>query len=162
MHSPLDELILLGDPRLYEVCEPVSPADDLLIADTVQRLHQVLMAFRERYQAGRAIAAPQIGVMKRIVYLHTGTPVVFLNPELSDLSEEQMEIWDDCMCFPNLLVRLRRSRRCTVRFLDLSWQPQAMQLEDGLSELLQHECDHLDGVLAISRALDSRSFRWRA
>lgn len=157
----LDKLLMLGDPRLYEQCTPLSPADDALITQTVAELHAVLMAFRDKYKAGRAIAAPQIGVMKRLVYMHIDRPFVFINPSLHDLSEEMIELWDDCMCFPNLLVRLRRHQSCLIRYYDTEWQAQTWRLEGDLSELLQHEVDHLDGVLAISRALDDKAFRWR-
>jgi peptide deformylase len=84
-----------------------------------------------------------------------------VNPVLSDMSEDMFELWDDCMCFPNLLVKVRRHRRCTLLFRDLEWVEHTWYLEDDLSELLQHEVDHLDGILATQRAIDDRSFRWR-
>ncbi len=97
--------------------------------------------------------------MKRLVVMNVERPVVFFNPELFDLSEEMMELWDDCMSFPNLLVKLRRHRRCKMRFMDADWQPQLWSLEDDLSELMQHEIDHLDGILATQRAVDERALK---
>lgn len=157
----LADIVLLGDPRLYEKCPPVTPDELPALPDIVASMANVILEFRARYGAGRAIAAPQLGIMKRLVVMNIDQPVAMINPELFDLSEEMMELWDDCMSFPNLLVRLQRHRRCKIRFRDLDWQEHTWELEDGLSELLQHECDHLDGILAISRALDGQSFRWR-
>lgn len=156
------EILLLGDPRLYERAAPVAAEERTAMRDVVRDLHDTLMDFRARYGAGRAIAAPQIGVSRRLVYMHIDRPVTFVNPVIEEPGEEMMELWDDCMSFPDLLVRVRRHRRCRIRFHDLDGQEHAWALEDSLSELLQHECDHLDGILAVARAVDARSFALRS
>jgi len=71
------------------------------------------------------------------------------------------ELWDDCMSFPNLLVKVKRHKGLTINYLDENWQPKIWQVEDAISELLQHEFDHLDGVLCTMRAIDNQSFKWR-
>ena len=152
------EIYLLGNPKLYERSDPVEAEDLQALRATVEDLHDTLLDFRKRYGAGRAIAAPQIGLTKRLIYMFIHEPVVFINPSLKDLSPEMIEVWDDCMCFPDLLVKVRRHKQCTIRFKDLQWNDRAMTLTDDLSELLQHEYDHLDGILAVSRAIDGRSF----
>ena len=157
----LDEIVLLGDPRLFEKCEMVQPHEVAELQPAIDKMAACVLAFREKYGAGRAIAAPQIGVMKRLVVMNIDRPVAFFNPELFDASEEMMELWDDCMSFPNLLVRLQRHRRCKMRFRDNEWHEQVWELEGDLSELMQHEIDHLDGILATMRALDERAFRWK-
>ena len=58
-------------------------------------------------------------------------------------------------------VKVMRHKKCNIRFRDLSFKERSMKLEDDLSELLQHEYDHLDGILAVSRAMDGRSFALR-
>ena len=156
------QVILLGDPRLYEICEAVTENEIPALQQAVTDLHDTLMDCRRRIGAGRAIAAPQIGVLKRLVYMSIDRPTVFLNPVLDQLSDECFEMWDDCLSFPELLVRVSRHRRCRIRFRDMDWLEQEMWLEDDLSELLQHECDHLDGVLAVARAIDGQSFRLRS
>jgi peptide deformylase len=156
------ELLLLGNPKLYEVSLPLEKHELDTTAVLVQDLHDTLLDFRRRYGAGRAIAAPQIGVMKRLIYMYIDRPVVFINPVLDARSEAMIEVWDDCMCFPDLLVKVRRHRSCRIRFKDQNWIDQEMRLEDDLSELLQHECDHLDGILAVSHALDGKSFALRS
>jgi peptide deformylase len=121
-----------------------------------------MMDFKATYNAGRAIAAPQIGVMKRLVYMHIDSPVVFINPIIDQQSEEMITLWDDCMSFPDLLVKLQRHKTCRITYRDLDWVEHSQELTDDLSELLQHECDHLDGVLAVSRAMDGSSFALRS
>ena len=156
------EILLLGNPKLFEVCELVQEAQLNQIKPILQDLHDTLMAFREKYNAGRAIAAPQIGAMKRVVYMHIEEPVVFINPVLDLKSAEMMELWDDCMSFPELLVKVHRHQQCRVKYRDENWEEQSMALEGDLSELLQHEVDHLDGILAVQRAIDDKSFALRS
>lgn len=158
----LADLLLLGDPRLYEMGEPVLESDRVLVPGWVADLHNVMEEIRATYQFGRGIAAPQLGIMKRLIYLNIDRPVVIINPEFTTLSDETAELWDDCMSFPNLLVRVRRHRSLTMTFRDEYWQPHVWNVTDwALAELLQHEYDHLNGVLCTMRAVDSQSFRWR-
>jgi peptide deformylase len=157
----LANLLLLGDPRLYEVCEPVLQSELHLVPDWVADMHHVMQQIREKYHFGRAIAAPQLGIMKRLVYMNIDEPVVFINPWLSNLSVEQFELWDDCMSFPNLLVKVMRHKSLTVNYLDETWLPRQWHLSDSMAELMQHECDHLDGILCTMRAVDEKAFKWR-
>lgn len=157
----LDDLLLLGDPRLYERCAPVLEEELPQVEGWVADLHQVMEEIRTKYNFGRAIAAPQLGIMKRLIYMNIDKPVVFINPTFSELSDELFELWDDCMSFPQLLVKVKRHRSLTVSYLDDKWQPQRWQMEDSLAELLQHEYDHLEGILCTMRAVDDKSFRWR-
>lgn len=154
-------ILLLGDPTLYEPSVRVEERDLPALQSVVEDLHDTLIDFQERTGVGRAIAAPQIGVRKRLVYMHIDSPVVFINPELDRKSEEMIELWDDCMCFPDILVRVRRHRSCRITYRDLDWVEHQNVLENDLSELLQHEVDHLDGILATQRALNDRSFALR-
>ena len=156
------EILLLGNPRLYETSAPVGKEEIDEVKLLVGDLNETLMDFRRRNNAGRAISAPQVGVMKRLVYMHIDKPVAFINPVLDLKSTEMIEVVDDCMCFPDLLVKVKRHRQCRIKYLNIHWQEQTMLLEDSLSELLQHECDHLDGILAISRAIDQFSFALRS
>jgi peptide deformylase len=156
-----DKILKLGNPKLHEISRPVIKSEIAELEPVIKELHDVLMDFRAKYNAGRAIAAPQIGVLKRLIYLNIDKPVVIINPELFDMSMEMIEIWDDCLCFPELLVRVKRHESCKICFLDRQWNVREWKLTGDLSELLQHEYDHLDGVLATQRAIDNKSFRWR-
>lgn len=156
------DILLLGNSQLYEVSETVQEHELASLASTVTDLHDTMMNFRKQWGVGRAIAAPQIGVMKRLIYMHIDKPVVFFNPSLEDKSDEMFDVWDDCMCFPELLVKVSRHRACRIAYRDMDWQQQSMTLEGNLCELLQHEFDHLDGILSVSKATDSASFALRS
>ncbi len=159
---PVREILLLGNPKLYIISTEVKKEELQKMESVVQDLHDILIDFKQKYKAGRAIAAPQIGVMKRLIYLYITKPVVFINPQLQFLGSEYMDIWDDCMSFPELLVKVRRYQRCSVTYRDLTWNEHHAEYQDDMSELLQHEYDHLDGILAVSRAIDGKSFCLRS
>jgi peptide deformylase len=156
-----DKILKLGNPRLHEVSVPVKKDEVVELEPVIKDLHDILVEFRAKYNAGRAIAAPQIGILKRLIYLNIDKPVIIINPELFDLSSQMIEIWDDCLCFPELLVRVKRHESCKMRFLDEKWNIHDWQLNGNMSELFQHEYDHLDGILATQRAIDGKAFRWR-
>ena len=84
-----------------------------------------------------------------------------INPQILDKSKEMFELWDDCMSFPNLLVKVRRHKRIKISYFDIEWNQHEDILEDDMSALIQHEYNHLDGILATQRAIDSQSFRWK-
>jgi peptide deformylase len=143
----------LGDPVLRARCEPVQDpksAATRLIADD---LRDSLRAARKRHRMGRALAAPQIGAPVRIVFVEFEKQRwTMINPEITDVGHEDFLVWDDCLCFPNLLVRVSRAYRVTLGYIDLKGKPHTMELEGAMAELLQHEIDHLDGILAVDRA----------
>ena len=142
------DILLLGNPRLYEISEEVKREELEELRSVFTDMFDCIRGIRRDYGFGRAIAAPQIGVQKRLI----------INPRLEFVGNEMMELMDDCMSFPNLLVRVRRYRRCILHYLDENWKEQEMYLEDDMSELIQHEYDHLDGILATMRAIDNKSF----
>jgi peptide deformylase len=148
------EILQLGHPSLRQRSEPVANVSDPEFQREAGLLIETLEAFRERFGFGRAIAAPQIGVPKRFVAANLGQgPLLLVNPSVTWRSDEIFTMWDDCMCFPDLLVRLRRHRGVSIEYFDERGEPVAWErLELPEAELLQHELDHLDGVLAIDRA----------
>lgn len=157
----LSDLVMLGDERLYQVCEPIEKSELPLLKEWITDLDNVMKEIRAKYNFGRAIAAPQLGIMKRLIYLNIDKPVIFINPEFTYMSDEKFELWDDCMSFPKLLVKVKRHKKVTIKYIDENWESQQWKMENDLSELLQHEYDHLEGILCTMRAVDSKSFRWR-
>jgi peptide deformylase len=153
-----DKILKLGNPKLYEVSERIDHSELEEVKGVAKELDYIILEYRSIHGTGRAIAAPQIGYMKRLICMHIDEPKVLINPELYDKSNELIEIWDDCMSFPGLLVRVRRHKSCRIKFLDLNWQEQEWFVEDDLSELLQHEYDHLNGILATQRVIDGQGF----
>jgi peptide deformylase len=157
----VEQILKLGDERLYEKSTLLLEKDLPLIKQTVKNLHDAMMDFRRIYKVGRAIAAPQIGIFRRLIYMNVDHPVVIINPTINPVSNEMITVWDDCMCFPNLLVKVERCKQIELKYLDVGFNEKHMILKDDLSELIQHEYDHLDGILATQRAIDDKSFRLR-
>ena len=156
------QVMLLGNPQLYERSRMVREEEIEDIEPLIEDLHDTLMDFKKRFAVGRAIASPQIGVMKRLIYMHIDEPLVIINPTIDWKSRQMIEVWDDCMCFPDLLVKVLRHQRSRVIYRDLKWKETCMDLEGDLSELVQHEYDHLEGILAVSRAIDGKSLALRS
>jgi len=150
-------VLLLGDPALREISRPVVDLDDTVFRHGRERLHATLDAFRAEHGFGRAISAPQIGVDLRFIAVNLGDgPFTMINPEITWSSPETFTMWDDCMSFPFLLVRVRRHRAVSVRYVDDDGDTRSMEkLDQATSELLQHEIDHLNGILAVDHALDA-------
>jgi peptide deformylase len=152
------EILLLGNPQLYEISEEVRREELEELRPVFEDMFDSIRGIRRDYGFGRAIAAPQIGVQKRLICMLTDKPYVIINPTLEFVGNEMMELMDDCMSFPKLLVRVRRYRHCILRYLDENWVPREKMMDDDMSELIQHEYDHLDGILATMRAIDNKSF----
>ena len=153
-------ILTKGHPLLERPSAPVSWPDAALSAE-LRTLRTALEEFRQAHGFGRAISAPQVGIAKRIVHLNLeGAPSAIINPEITWHSDAQFEVWDDCLSVPDCIVRVRRYCSISLDYQDEQgrthrWQ----QLPADLSELLQHEIDHLDGVLMTSRAIDADSIR---
>jgi len=152
---PVKEILLLGNPILRSKCETVKKMD-YDVQSTIDDLKDTLNDFRNTYNFGRGIAAPQIGLTKKIVFLQIDQPLVLINPEITGRSKQKMTLWDDCFSFPEIVVRVKRHTKITVRYTDEHGGKQILHAVGGLSELLQHEIDHLNGILAIDRAIDSK------
>lgn len=155
-----NKILKLGNPQLYKRSSPIVPEEILFLKNEINLLHDLILECQKLNGFGRGIAAPQIGLMKRIVCLNLkGKKYTLFNPVLNKLSKEEFELWDDCMCFPDLLVKVKRHQSCRLIFQDENWKTQTWEIKNDLSELLQHECDHLDGILATQRAIDTQSFK---
>jgi peptide deformylase len=121
----------------------------------IEIAHQALRDFRKKNGFGRAIAAPQVGFPIRMIALFLNDKkVTMFNPIISYKSEKMFTMWDDCLSFPNLMVCVRRHMSVSVTFTDEFGTAQAWEMcSQDISELLQHEIDHLDGVLAVDIAI---------
>jgi peptide deformylase len=152
-------ILQLGDPVLRQVSAPASAAEAAPVFDD---LRDTLHDFQRTFGFGRGISAIQIGVPLRLVYIEIeGQSYRLRNPVFESLSEAKVEMWDDCFSFPHLMVKLDRRRTARVLYEDESGAPVAIDAGWPFSELLQHELDHLDGILAVDRAKDRDSFATR-
>jgi peptide deformylase len=158
-------ILQLGDPVLWQKSSAVADVRSAELRDVVSDLSDTLAAFREATGYGRGIAAPQIGLLKRVIFIRmqpSGFCGPLINPEIAWSSETRMELWDDCFSFPDLMVRVSRARQVRVDYLDDRGSKQTLEAEGDLSELVQHEIDHLDGILAVQRAISPQAFATRA
>ena len=161
---PSREILQLGNPLLWQKSVEVSDAQSTEARAIARDLSDTLGAFREATGFGRGIAAPQIGVLKRMIFIRmqpSGFCGPLINPEIVWASAGRMELWDDCFSFPNLMVRVSRAAQIRVDYLDDRGIKQCIDAEGDLSELIQHEIDHLDGILAVQRAVSSQAFATR-
>ncbi|HVP06577.1 MAG TPA: peptide deformylase [Candidatus Acidoferrum sp.] len=158
------DIFLLGNPRLWLVSEPVREFGSSALRELITDLDDTLSGFRRVHGFGRGIAAPQIDVLKRVLFIRMEPPGFhgpLINPSIAWQSDETTEIWDNCFSFPSLSVQVRRFNQIRVNYQDASGVSQVLDASGDLSELLQHEIDHLEGILATDRALSPRAFRMR-
>ena len=154
-------VLQLGNPKLREaaarVIDPAAPAVGALVED----LSDTLAHWRKETGYGRGIAAPQLGVGLRVIFLRLPgeAPWPLVNPEITQRSKEKIVVWDACLSFLSIFMQVERHRDITVRYHDLrgEWQEVQAGEDRNLSELLQHEIDHLDGILAVDRITDIRT-----
>jgi peptide deformylase len=145
----LRPILILPDPHLRLVCAPVLSVDDglrQLMDDMVETMHDA---------PGIGLAASQIGVMKRLVVIDLAKkdeppqPQYFVNPEIVWSSEEKSIYEEGCLSIPEYYEEVERPASVRVRFLDRDGRPQEILAEGLLATAIQHEIDHLDGVLFI-------------
>ena len=174
-------VLLLGDPRLRKISQRVvsSALKDIKVKEDALILRKALQRFRDNYGFGRAISAPQINIHSRMIAMNLygsyknlpGMPngnesFIMLNPEIVEKSDNDIfTLWDDCMSFPDLLVKVNRYKNIAIKWMDLDsniyeWDFNKIKID--LSELLQHEMDHLDGILSPDRAIDKESIVFRS
>ncbi|MGH7503757.1 MAG: peptide deformylase [Longimicrobiales bacterium] len=143
------EVCLLGDPVLRRKAaqvQTVTPEVRALIADMFDTMYA---------EDGVGLAAPQIGVSERILVIDTredgSTPIALVNPVLVEASEETEKEDEGCLSLPGLNDIVERSLRVIVNGLDREGKPQRIEAEGLLARALQHELDHIDGILFIDR-----------
>ena len=114
--------------------------------------------FRKKNGFGRGIAAPQIGVARRFIAINMGDgPRVLVDPTITWSSPETFTLYDDCMSLPWILCKVRRHESISVAFTNEEGETERWdEVPMALSELLQHEIDHLDGVLIVDRVVSSQ------
>lgn len=145
------EILTAPDPRLRQVSAPVEVVDDAvraLMDDMLETMYEA---------KGIGLAAIQVNVAKRIIVMDLAgeeeepKPVYFVNPEIIDPSEETSLYQEGCLSVPEFFEEVERPVRCRVRYLDYHGGAQILDAEGLLATCIQHEMDHLNGVLFIDR-----------
>jgi len=154
-------VLQLGNPKLREVADRVSDPGAEEIRTMVADLADTLAYWRKNTGYGRGIAAPQIGAGARVIFLQLpgAEPWPMVNPEITWRSEEKIVVWDACLSFLSIFMKVSRHREIAVRYQNLQgeWKEVRAGEQGDLSELLQHEIDHLDGILAVDRIADMKT-----
>lgn len=158
-------ILKMGDPRLLRVAQPVTAID-------TPELHRLVADMQETMEAvnGAGLAAPQIGVDLQVVIFGTGTPnprypdapvvprTVLLNPVITPLGDEEEEGWEGCLSVPGLRGVVPRWRRIRYQGYAPDGGRVDREAEGFHARVVQHECDHLQGVLYPMRVRDFSRF----
>jgi peptide deformylase len=136
------------DPSLRMSCRPTSPGDDG-IEDLVRDMHRLMNGDR-----GVGLAAPQVGDDRRVVLIRRpDDPIerstVMINPELIESSDDRVPFEEGCLSFPGIYRYVMRPRRVRVAYADMAGERRELDDDGFLARVVQHELDHLDGVLFI-------------
>ena len=157
-------VLKMGDPRLLEVSKPVDPVNRASLAALLEDMWDTMKA-----ENGAGLAAPQIGVMQRVVIFGYQTnprypdapPVpetVLINPEITPLGDEMEAGWEGCLSVPGMRGLVKRYQSITYRGYDPDGNLIEREASGFHARVVQHECDHLDGILYPFRIDDMRSF----
>ncbi len=143
------DILTAPDPRLREVSKPVDTVDDDLRAFLDDMLETM-------YEAnGIGLAAIQVGVPKRVIVMDLAgedeepAPHFFINPEIVDPSEETSLYQEGCLSVPEFYEEVERPATCLIRYLDYNGKKRELAAEGLLATCIQHEMDHLNGVLFV-------------
>lgn len=149
-------ILVIPDQRLRTVAEPVATVDD----DVRALLYDMLETMYKAH--GLGLAAPQIGVLKRLVVIDVAqkeegeknAPIFMINPEIT-WSSDELSVYDEgCLSIPDYYEEVERPARVRVRYLDQTGAAQEIEAEGILATCVQHEIDHLNGVLFIDHVQD--------
>ena len=156
------DILLEGDPRLRQKATKIRTVDDSL-RRLARDMHETMDA-----APGVGLAGPQVGVMRRIIVVHVpenyveeGSPetrLTLINPEILKMQGREVGT-EGCLSIPGWVRGVPRAQRITVRAMDLANRPIRFKAEGFLARVIQHEVDHLDGILFIDRMEDPSSLR---
>lgn len=159
------EILRMGDPRLLGRAEPVTEFGTPELAALIEDMLETMAA-----ADGAGLAAPQIGVNLRLVIFGTGETIarypdappvpqtILINPLLQPFGEEQEEDWEGCLSVPGLRGIVPRYRSLHYRGADQYGRTIARTVDGFHARVVQHECDHLDGILYPMRVRDFTRF----
>lgn len=142
-------ILVLPDARLRAVADPIVDIDDeikMLAKDMLDTMYDA---------PGIGLAAPQVGVLKRIVVMDLAgegekpEPLVMVNPEITRFGEQMQVTEEGCLSIPELYYEVERPNDVTVKYTDLDGNEVVKDAEGKLAVCIQHEIDHLDGVMYI-------------
>jgi peptide deformylase len=161
MAQPLEfEVVLYPDPVLRKVSEPVRAFDEDLQAVVAA------MFARMRKSKGVGLAAPQVGLRQRVLVLgptgEEADDLVLINPVVVARAGDRTVFDEGCLSFPGIFAEVTRPDRCTVQSADLSGRPVEMEYSGFTSRVIQHEYDHLEGILLVDRMTPAEKLKHKS
>jgi len=147
---PIKKILLLGNPDLRKIAE-----DEVEFKHEVEEisrdLKDTLHYLQHTRNTGRGLSAPQIGYNKRLIYIDTiDRKLLLINPEIIWKSSETFYIWDTCFSFDlAFMVKVKRHKVVQIKYQNHKREIIIEKFSDNLAELVQHEIDHLNGILAL-------------
>lgn len=143
------KILLFGEPALRQKAKPVTVFHRKL-QNTIDSMADTL----KRREDGAAVAAPQLGILKRIVVIdYEGEYLELINPEITASSGEQTD-YEGCLSLPGYFGRVKRFEKVSVKYLDRCGKEHQIERSGKMARCLQHEIDHLDGILFVDRMTD--------
>ena len=142
---------VLTDPNkeLRKKSQTVDPQE--ITSDEIQGLIRDLIETM-KVENGVGIAAPQIGVHKRVIIVESGNgPQAFINPEITSKSFRKIESEEGCLSVPGIYGIVKRSKSCKLKAFNRDGEPVTVSAENFPATVFQHEIDHLDGILFIDK-----------
>jgi len=149
----------IGSEMLRKKSKEVHNFKDGSLKTIADDLKDTLFEFQNSHDLGRAIAAPQIGYLKKVIYYNKNNEeILMVNPEIIEKSKDDFEVWDSCFSFDAaFFVKIKRAKEIKVKYQDLEGKFITKEFKDDLSELFQHEIDHLYGILATDHLEDNKN-----
>jgi len=147
--KPLLPILIAPAPILRTRARPVCPADDATLSNLIPRMFATMYA-----APGIGLAAPQVGVGLRLAVVdlmpdNKPAPITLINPEILHRDDELVTREEGCLSLPGQYAELARPGRVRVRYLDHAMERHEIEAEGLLAACLQHEIDHLDGILFV-------------
>jgi len=149
------DVLLIGNTKLRQESSEVIDFN-LELKEIIQDLKDTLIHLQETKKIGRGLAAPQIGHMKKVILFQLSErPFVMVNPKIVWKSEETFPVWDSCFCFDvAFFIQVERHKSIKVGYQDENGNAKTEEFSGDLSELVQHEIDHLYGILVTDLLKD--------
>ena len=155
------DALLIGNPKLRKKSEELRDFNEEILP-ILTDLKDTLIYLQKTKNVGRALAVPQINHMSRIIYFNLPEKSFMVNPKITWKSETKINAWDSCFCFDVVFfIQIERFKAIKVKYQDENGNEVFEQFDDNISELIQHEIDHLNGSLATDHLTDNKKIVMR-
>jgi len=142
-------ILINPNPELRKKSEPLTKDElnDKNFKKTVRDMTETMIK-----KDGIGLAAPQVGILKRLIIINTADgPMPFINPEIKKKSWRKIIMEEGCLSVPGVFANVKRPASISINFLDINGKNHSLKADDVLARVLQHEIDHLDGILFIDK-----------